>query len=68
MLNYTKYTNNLEQVDSNSKALEDLLEIDKKIKDRVLESVKFAEESPFPTADEVYKDVYMQADYPYAQD
>ena len=47
---------------------EDLLEIDKKIKDRVLESVKFAEESPFPTADEVYKDVYMQADYPYAQD
>lgn len=47
---------------------EDLLEIDKKIKDRVLESVKFAEESPFPTVDEVYKDVYMQADYPYAQD
>jgi len=47
---------------------EDLLEIDKKIKDRVLESVKFAEESPFPTADEVYKDVYMQTDYPYAQD
>ena len=31
MLNYTKYTNNLEQVDSNSKALEDLLEIDRKL-------------------------------------
>lgn len=47
---------------------EDLKDIDKKIKDRVLESVKFAEESPYPTVDEVYKDVYVQQDYPYTQD
>jgi len=31
----------------------------------VEESVQFAEESPFPEASELYKDVYVQEDYPY---
>ncbi len=39
--------------------------IEKKVEDIVTESVKFAEESPYPTADELYKDVYTQEDYPY---
>jgi pyruvate dehydrogenase E1 component alpha subunit len=39
-----------------------------KIKAIVEESVQFAEESPFPTAEELYKDVYMQEDYPYIMD
>ncbi len=39
--------------------------IDKKIKEEVEASVKFAEESPYPSADEAFKDVYVQADYPY---
>lgn len=43
----------------------DLEEIEKRVKQQVEESVKFAEESPFPTADELYKDVYVQDDYPY---
>ena len=34
----------------------------------VTESVKFAEESPFPNDDEVLKDVYMDADYPFIVD
>jgi pyruvate dehydrogenase E1 component alpha subunit len=38
------------------------------IKNVVEESVKFAEESPLPTADEIYKDVYVQEDYPYVKD
>jgi pyruvate dehydrogenase E1 component alpha subunit len=42
--------------------------IESKIKDIVNASVTFAEESPFPTADEVYKDVYAEADYPYIID
>ena len=46
----------------------DLEAIDKKIKEEVEASVKFAEESPYPTADEAYKDVYMQEDYPYNND
>lgn len=40
-------------------------EIDAKIKSIVDESVAFAEESPFPDASELYKDVYAEADYPY---
>ncbi len=34
----------------------------------VTESVKFAEESPFPNDDEVLKDVYMDANYPFIVD
>jgi pyruvate dehydrogenase E1 component alpha subunit len=44
---------------------EDLEKIELKIKDIVNECVTFAEESPYPSADEVYKDVYADADYPY---
>jgi pyruvate dehydrogenase E1 component alpha subunit len=40
-------------------------ETEKRVKDLVDESVKFAEESPYPDADELYKDVYVQEDYPY---
>jgi pyruvate dehydrogenase E1 component alpha subunit len=43
-------------------------EKEEKVKALVDESVKFAEESPFPTADELYKDVYAQDDYPYIMD
>lgn len=46
----------------------DLTAIDKAIKERVLEAVKFAEESPYPGVDEVYKDIYDQEDYPFTQD
>jgi pyruvate dehydrogenase E1 component alpha subunit len=43
-------------------------EMEAKIKALVEESVKFADESPFPDASELYKDVYMQQDYPYITD
>src|ERR1043165_8550027 len=42
--------------------------IEKNVDDIVAECVKFGEESPYPTADELYKDVYTQTDYPYVQD
>jgi pyruvate dehydrogenase E1 component alpha subunit len=38
------------------------------VKAQVEEAVKFAEESPFPEASELYKDVYMQKDYPFVKD
>jgi pyruvate dehydrogenase E1 component alpha subunit len=38
------------------------------IKIIVDESVKYAEESPLPAAEELYNDVYMQQDYPYVND
>jgi len=46
----------------------DLEAIDSQIKEKVAESVKFAEESAFPDPSEAYKDVYAQSDYPYLED
>lgn len=36
-----------------------------RVKQLVEESVKFAEESPYPEIEELYKDVYVQEDYPF---
>jgi pyruvate dehydrogenase E1 component alpha subunit len=43
-------------------------DMDVKIKGVVDEAVKFAEESPWPEASELYTDVYVQQDYPYIRD
>lgn len=43
-------------------------EVEAKVKAIVDQAVKFAEESPWPDASELYKDVYMQQDYPYVMD
>lgn len=47
---------------------DDLEAIEKRVKDIVAESVKFGEESPYPTVDELYKDVYTQEDYPFIKE
>ncbi|MEP7256460.1 MAG: thiamine pyrophosphate-dependent enzyme, partial [Ferruginibacter sp.] len=39
-----------------------------RVRAEVEESVKFAEESPWPGDDELLKDVYVQADYPFITD
>ena len=51
----------------NMTALE-IEDINDEIKNIVDESVKFAEESPWPSDDELLKDVYVQADYPFITD
>jgi pyruvate dehydrogenase E1 component alpha subunit len=38
------------------------------VRAEVEESVKFAEESPWPDNDELLKDVYVQQDYPFIVD
>jgi pyruvate dehydrogenase E1 component alpha subunit len=43
-------------------------EVNDKIKATIDEAVKFAEESPWPDASELYTDVYVQEDYPYIRD
>lgn len=43
-------------------------EVGSKVKETVEDSVKFAEESPFPEPEELYKDVYVQQDYPFIMD
>jgi pyruvate dehydrogenase E1 component alpha subunit len=45
-----------------------LNEIDKRIDAVVEESVRFAEESPWPDDNEVLKDVYIDQDYPFIVD
>lgn len=50
---------------ANEKQLE---EIKQRVKDMVEESVTFAEESPLPDASELYKDVYVEEDYPFVTD
>lgn len=35
------------------------------VENEVKEAVEFAENSPYPEPEELYKDVYMQEDYPY---
>ncbi len=47
---------------------EELDEIDDKIKQRVADSVKFAEESPYPDPKELYTDIYVEGDYPFIMD
>ncbi len=47
---------------------QELEAIEARIKAKIEESVKFAEESPFPELDELYKDVYYQKDYPFIMD
>ncbi len=44
---------------------EDLKAKDKEIKQIVADSVKFAEEAPYPDPSEIYKDIYIQEDYPF---
>ena len=44
---------------------EEIKEIDKRVKDKVRECEKFAEESQFPEKNIMYDSVYEQKDYPF---
>ncbi|GGX16598.1 pyruvate dehydrogenase (acetyl-transferring) E1 component subunit alpha [Aquimarina muelleri] len=44
---------------------QEIAEIDKRVKDRVAECQKFAEESPFPDKNVMYDVVYDQENYPF---
>ena len=46
----------------------EIAEIDDWVKNEVKESVEFAENSPYPEAEELYQDVYIQKDYPYIKE
>lgn len=51
--------------DRNLASDEEIAAIDKRIEDVVEAAVKFAEESPFPEADELLKDVYADENYEF---
>ena len=54
--------------DYNYATQEELDAIDKRINDVVEESVRFAEESPWPDDSELLKDVYVDKNYPFIVD
>lgn len=43
-------------------------EVEAEVKKTIDESVKFAEESPYPDASAIYEDIYVQEDYPFILD
>ncbi|MEO8961297.1 MAG: pyruvate dehydrogenase (acetyl-transferring) E1 component subunit alpha [Ginsengibacter sp.] len=47
---------------------EEIEKINDRVKNEVADAVHFAEESPYPDDDEIYKDVYVQKDYPFILD
>jgi pyruvate dehydrogenase E1 component alpha subunit len=55
-------------LDSKFASEADLQAIDKRVDDIVAQSVKFAEESPWPSDDEVLKDIYVDKNYPFITD
>jgi pyruvate dehydrogenase E1 component alpha subunit len=44
---------------------DEIKDIKAKIKEEIDQCIKFAEESPYPDASELYTDNYLQEDYPY---
>ena len=38
------------------------------VKKEVVESIKFAEESPLPDPEEIYQDVYQEPNYPFIKE
>ncbi|MBS1739575.1 MAG: pyruvate dehydrogenase (acetyl-transferring) E1 component subunit alpha [Bacteroidetes bacterium] len=59
----------LKTIMDNKWASEEQIEaINEKVRAEVEESVKFAEESPYPDNSEVYKDIYVENDYPFITD
>ncbi|MBS1782171.1 MAG: pyruvate dehydrogenase (acetyl-transferring) E1 component subunit alpha [Bacteroidetes bacterium] len=59
----------LKTIMDNKWATEEQIEaINEKVRAEVEESVKFAEESPYPDDSELYKDIYVENDYPFIID
>jgi pyruvate dehydrogenase E1 component alpha subunit len=55
-------------LDNKFATAEEIAAIDKRVEQEVEESVKFAEESPWPDDSEVLKDIYVDQNYPFIVD
>ena len=51
-------------IENNIATIEEITKIDKRVKERIKKAVEFAEKSPFPPREELWKDVYV-GDYPF---
>jgi pyruvate dehydrogenase E1 component alpha subunit len=55
-------------IDKKIASEEQIKNIDSRVEKAVAESVKFAEDSPFPDDSEVLKDIYVDPNYPFIVD
>jgi pyruvate dehydrogenase E1 component alpha subunit len=59
----------LKTIMDNGWATEEQIEaVNEKVRNEVEEAVQFAEDSPWPDVSELYKDIYVEEDYPYITD
>ena len=59
----------LQTIRDNKYLTEDQIkDIQQSVKEEVEESVKFAEESEYPSVEAIYEDIYRQEDYPFIQE
>jgi pyruvate dehydrogenase E1 component alpha subunit len=54
--------------ENNLATAEEIAEMNDRVKAIVDDCVEFAENSPLPDISEVYKDIYLQEDYPFIMD
>jgi pyruvate dehydrogenase E1 component alpha subunit len=47
---------------------EEIKEIDARVKQKVADAVKFAEESDWPDGEVAFEDVYVEDDYPFVKE
>ncbi len=52
-------------LDQKMSTIDKLDEIDEEVKQEVMDSVEFAENSPYPPLETIYEDIYVQEDYPF---
>ena len=52
-------------LESEGRDLKELDAIDEEVKQEVMDSVEFAENSPFPPLETIYEDVYVEDDFPF---
>ena len=55
-------------LDNQFASMEEINTINKRVDQIVLDSVKFAEESPWPDDSEMLKDIYVDQNYPFIVD
>ena len=42
--------------------------IHEKVKQEIVDAIKFAEESPFPEPEDMYEEIYAEPNYPFIKD
>ena len=55
-------------LENNILSEDDIKGIEKEVKQKVADAVKFAEESPWPDGEDAFKDVYVEDDYPFVRE